>query len=317
VVRDRKLVFERYYEGQDQKWGYPLGKVTFTPDTLHDLQSITKSVVSLLYGIALGEGMVPEIETPLVEAIPEYTEIYNHPVRRRITVKHALTMTMGLEWNEDDYPFGDPRNSWTQMNRARDQVWHAFGMPVEAEPGTKWIYSSGATVILARLISNGVGKSLLEYAREKLFIPLSINDVSWTNANGSDGMEAAGGGLRMKPRDLAKIGQLILNQGRWNDVQLVPFEWLVASFVEKPTDNEKYQYGYQWWLGRLQESDGLWVDGVGPDRWIGGLGYGNQGLIVIPAYQLVVVINAGNYGRQETKLISRIVLEYVLPAMVR
>lgn len=118
--------------------------------------------------------------------------------------------------------------------------------------------------------------------------------------------EDAAGGLRMRPRDLAKIGELVLNQGRWNGNQLVPSEWLASSFVESAAVDEKDSYGYQWWLGRLQESS---------HRWIAGIGWGNQGLIVIPAHQLVIVINAGNYGVRGTNLIPTIVRNYILPAL--
>lgn len=318
VVRNHRLVFERYYEGYDQEYGIPIGKIDFTPDTLHDLQSITKSIVSLLYGIALAEGMVPALEAPLVDMFPEYDDLVNDPDRRRITVQHALTMTMGLEWNEDDYSYGDPRNSWNKMDRAADKHRFVLSLPIVAEPGIKWIYTGGATAVLGYLISRGVGKSLLDYAKEKLFHPLSITEVTWTTD--SDGSESADGGLRMKPRDLAKIGQLVLNQGRWDGVQLVPSEWLASSFVERPTSEEKFKYGYQWWLVRPQKSNDQWVYDEGSDQWIVGSGYGGQKLIIIPTYQLVIVIYAGNYGlgnsERNSQLVSTIVLKNVLPAAV-
>ncbi|MFC1560355.1 serine hydrolase domain-containing protein [Pseudomonadota bacterium] len=317
VVRNSRLVFERYYEGYDRKYGRPIGNVMFTPDTRHDLQSITKSIVSLLYGIALAEGKVPSLETPLVEAFPEYDDLFSEPVRRLITVKHALTMSMGLEWNEAGLSYSDPRNSWNQMVHAADKYRFVLSSPIVAKPGTTWIYSGGATSILGRLISKGNGKSLLHFANEKLFLPLGINDAEWNRD--IDGSESADGGLRMKPRDLAKIGQLVLNQGRWNGVQLVPSEWLESSFIERPTANEKFKYGYQWWLVHVQKLNDQWVYGKGTDRWVVGSGYGGQKLIIIPVHQLVIVINAGNYGLSQSKhnsmLVSTIVLKNVLPAM--
>jgi len=302
VVHNHRLVVERYYEGYDKIWGDSIGNIEFTPNTLHDLQSITKSIISLLYGIALAEGKVPPIETPLVDQFPAYEDLMTDPDRRRITVKHALTMTMGLEWNED-FPYGDMRNNETAMWRARDRYRYALSQPIVANPGTRFTYSGGATTLLGRIITTGVGKSLPDYAREKLFNPLSITDFDWTKVGEE---EDAAGGLRLRPRDLAKIGQLVLNQGRWNGNQLVPSEWLLSSFVESAVVDEKERYGYQWWLGQLQESN---------HRWIAGIGWGNQGLIIIPVHQLVIVINAGNYGVRGTKLIPTIVRNYILPAL--
>ena len=304
VMRNHRLVFERYYSGYDQKYGRSLGNIEFTPDTRHDLQSITKSIASLLYGIALAEGKVPSLKTRLVDAFPEYNDLFSNSNRRHITVKHALSMTMGLEWNVKGLSYSNPRNSWNQMVHAADKYKFVLSSPTVAEPGTTWIYSGGATTILGRLISKGVGKSLLDYANEKLFLPLAITDVEWIRD--IDGSESADGGLRMKPRDLAKIGQLVLNQGRWNDIQLVPSEWLESSLKETAVVNENMKYGYQWWLGRLKESN---------DQWIAGFGYGNQSLFILPVHQLVIVINAGNYGRRKTGLFSNVVFDHMLPAL--
>ena len=304
VVRNNRLVFERYYKGVDETWGTPLGDITFTPDTLHDLRSVSKSIVSLLYGIALAEGKVPSIDAPLVGEFPEYDDLVNDPDRRRITVEHALTMTMGLEWNED-LPYTDPRNSEIAMERAPDRYWYVLSRPIVTEPGTRWTYSGAATAVLGHLVSRGVGKSLLEYAREKLFDPLSITEVEWIK--GSNGEEAAASGLRMTPRDLAKIGQLLLNQGQWNGTQLVPSEWLAESFKESILAFGKVKYGYHWYLPRNHK----WSNGQ-----FGAAGNGGQRLVVFPDYQLTVVITAGNYNQPDAhKLPRKILRELVLPAL--
>lgn len=296
VVRNSRLVFERYYEGYNQVWGMPVEKITFTADTLHDMQSIAKSIVSLLYGIALAEGKVPSIETPVVDAFPEFTDLTIDPDRRRIKIKHVLSMTMGLEWHEEW------NNNWNKMVLGPDQYRDLLSLPVVAEPGTTWNYSAGANALLRYLIKQGVGKTLLEYAQEKLFIPLAITEVEWR----SD--------LRMKPRDLARVGQLVLNQGSWKGVQLIPTEWLRSSFTESASVSESVSYGFQWWLGRVQRTNDQWTNSkLGTDRWIAGLGLWKQGLVILSGHQLVVVINARNYT--DPKLISRIMLEYVLPGL--
>ena len=314
VVRNSRLVFERYYEGQDKIGGEPIGHIVFTPNTRHDLQSITKSIVSLLYGIALSEGKVPEVNTPLVDAFPAYGDLMTDPDRRRIKVEHALTMTMGLEWDESSYPYGHWANSSTSMRYAQDRHRYLLGLPIVADPGTKFIYSGGATMLLGHIIKTGVGKSLVEYAKEKLFHPLGITDIEWRNYR--NGEERAAGGLRMRPRDLAKIGQLILNQGRWKDVQLVPSDWLTSSFLESASLNKVVKYGYQWWIVRLEKLNDQWVFGEdGNNKSIAGNGWGQRRLIIVPAYQLVIVINAGSYGVQNSKLAKEIHLNYIMPAL--
>jgi CubicO group peptidase (beta-lactamase class C family) len=296
VVRHSKLVFERYYEGYAQAPGKPVEKVAFTPDTPHTMQSIAKSIVSLLYGIALAEGKVPAIETALVNAFPEFVDLARDPERRRIKIKHVLSMTMGLKWH------AEWNNNWGKMAYGPDKYRYLLSLPVVAEPGTTWNYSGGANAILRHLISKGAGKSLLEYAQEKLFIPLGITEVHWR----SD--------LRMKPRDLARVGQLVLDQGSWRGIQLVPAEWLKSSFRESASVSENVRYGFQWWLGRLQKTHGQWTNNkLGSDKWIAGLGLWKQGLVILPAHQLVIVVNARNYTDPE--LIPKIVREYILPAM--
>lgn len=314
VVRNHRLMFERYYGGYDRNYGNPIGYVEFTPDTLHDLQSITKSIVGLLYGIALAEGKVPTVETLLVDVFPEYSDLFSDPVRKRLTVKHALSMTMGLEWNVTGLAYSDPKNTWNKMVHAPDKYRFVLSLPIKAEPGTTWIYSGGATTVLGRLISKGVGKPLFDYANEKLFLPLSITNVEWVRD--IDGSESADGGLRMKPRDLAKIGQLVLNQGRWEDVQLVPSDWLTSSFLESASVSNIVKYGYQWWIVRLKKLNDRWIFGKdGIDKSIAGIGWGDQRLIIVPTYQLVIVINAGNYGVRNSKLTKEIYLDYIMPAL--
>ena len=121
VGRSRQLVTEQYFSGQDEAWGRPLGDVSFAPDTLHDLRSVTKSVVGLLYGIALDAGMVPPPDAPLLAQFPEYPDLGADPDRAKLTVEHALTMTLGMEWDEAR-PYTDPENSEIAMERAPDRL---------------------------------------------------------------------------------------------------------------------------------------------------------------------------------------------------
>ncbi len=304
VVRRGKLALERYYAGEDEAWGDPLGKVDFGPEVKHDLRSVSKSVVSLLYGAALERGQVPALDQPLIDHFPAYADLAADPERRRITVAHALTMTMGIAWSED-LPYSDPRNSEIAMERAPDRYRYVLERPIVSAPGERWVYNGGATALLGRLIAQGSGKPLFDYARETLFAPLGITDAEWVA--GRDGEAAAASGLRLRPRDLAKIGQLVLNGGRWGERQVVPAAWLAESFEARAEVGDGLEYGYQWWLGRLR-SDGA--------RWAAGFGNGGQRLAIFPSLDLAVVVMAGKYNQIEAwKLPVAVLVDFVFPAL--
>lgn len=300
VVRGGRLVVERYYEGRDERWGRPLGSIKFGPDIKHDVRSISKSIVGLLYGIALAEGKVPALDRPLVDQFPDYKDLAADPKRRRMTVAHALTMTLGTEWNED-LSYGDPRNSENAMEAAADRYRYVLDRPFVADPGSRWIYNGGATAVLAHLIAAGTGAALFDYARAKLLEPLGIVDAEWVA--GSNGEAAAASGLRMLPRDLAKLGPLLLDRGRRDGRQLVPAAWVEESFKPHITIEPGRDYGYQWWLGELSK---------GGHRWVAGFGNGGQHLFLVPALDLVVVITAGNYNAPDQSDVPIAVIDKIL-----
>lgn len=306
VVRGGKIVLEHYYEGEDERGGRPLGRVAFGPDRLHDVRSVTKSIVGLLYGIARADGKVPSLDAKLVDQFPEYPDLADDPMRRRMTVAHALSMMLGTEWDELGVSYADPRNSERAMERANDRYRFALDRPMVAEPGTRWVYNGGATSVLGRLIAKGSGRSLHHYAEEKLFAPLGIVEFEWRR--GRDGEIRAPSGLRLRPRDLAKIGRLVLDGGRWQGRQVVPAEWLEQSFRTRAR-TDYLDYGYHWWLGSLSN------DGPRP---VSGFGNGGQRLFVAPRFDLIVVVMAGNYNRPDHwQLPVAIVDEIVLPGLRR
>lgn len=289
VVRDGKLVFERYYQGTDERWTVPLGVVKFGPESKHDLRSTSKSMTGLLYGIALGEGKVAAPDQPLYKQLPDFPELASDPQKRKIKVEHVLSMTLGTEWHED-LPYTDPENSEVAMYRAPNAARFVLHYPVAAEPGTRWQYSGGATAVLGELIARGTKMPLEYYARDKLFAPLGIVDAEWIG--GSNGVVAAASGVRLRARDLAKVGQMVLNGGRWGDKQVVPAAWLeqaTKAHGHPPpmNDSGEFGYGYQWGLVRLKQNN---------QQWIFAPGNGGQRLMIVPGQKLVVVIFAGNYN---------------------
>jgi CubicO group peptidase (beta-lactamase class C family) len=211
ISRHGRIAVERYYSGEDNHWGMPLGEVSHGPETLHDIRSVTKSIVSLLYGIALQRGLVPPPVTPLVSQFPRYADMAADPQRARLTVEHALTMTLGTEWNEE-IPYSNPANSEIQMEQAADRLRYVLDRPVAHEPGTKWVYNGGATALIGAMIEKGTGKTLHAFAQEALFEPLGIARHQWTA--GTDGVYSAASGLRLTARSLARIGQMVLDKGR-------------------------------------------------------------------------------------------------------
>ncbi|MBO0867341.1 MAG: serine hydrolase [Micromonosporaceae bacterium] len=281
VVRDGSTLLEHYGTGADFSWGTSLGVVTFGPGTLHDIRSVTKSLTALVYGIALGEGRVPEPDQPLLRHFPAYPDLAADPERARLTVGHALTMSLGIQWRED-LPYNSPANSEIAMEMAPDRYRYILEQPIVAPPGTRWAYCGGATALLGRLISEGTGRPLPEYARQKLFAPLGIDSFEWMA--GRDGAASAASGLRLTPRDLARVGELVLAHGGWDGREVVPAGWLRRMLEPRLPNDWGSQYGYQWFLG---ESAGR--------RWVAGMGNGGQRLFVVPELDLVVAITAGNY----------------------
>jgi CubicO group peptidase (beta-lactamase class C family) len=283
VHRNGRTVLEQYFKGEDHAWDQPLGEVAFGPQSLHDVRSITKSVVGLLYGIALDRGLVPPIDTPLLSCFAEHADL---PDRTTITVRHALTMTLGLQWNEQ-LPYTDENNSERAMENAPDRNRYVLEQAVVAPPGTRYSYSGGAVALLGALIARGSGMSLRSFAVRHLFAPLGIEDCEWVT--GSDGAHLAASGLRLRALDLARIGELVLGAGEYAGHRLVPREWLEASFTPAIDALDGLAYGRLWFIGRAP------VPHRGPQRWIGAFGNGGQRLWIMPSMNLSVVVLSGNY----------------------
>ena len=230
VARKGALVLERYDAGEDEVWGKPTGRVTFGPETLHDLRSVTKSILSLLYGIALARGKVPPPDQPLLDAFPDYAEVATDPRFKRLTVAHALTMTLGLDWNED-IPYQDSANSEIQMERAPDRYRFIFSRPFIADPGTRWIYGAAGTALIGRLIVKGTGQSLPDFAREALFDPIGIGATAWSNGvndepSPNSGLRSRGSGNWSSIAENGTAGRSCRRTGSTNRCSLT---WRVTS----------------------------------------------------------------------------------------
>jgi CubicO group peptidase (beta-lactamase class C family) len=193
-------------------------------------------------------------------------------------------MSSGLEWQEGGSGRDDEHRLFWTWSPDR----YVFSRPVAAPPGSRWNYNSGGVAVLADLLTRTTQRPLKEFVRESLFEPLGIRDWEWTAD--LHGRPMAFTGLRMRPRDMAKLGRLVLDHGRWRGKQIVPAEWISESLQPRiRTGIADFDYGYLWWLGP--------VDWQGRKlRWAAAFGNGGQRIIVVPELDLTVVITAGAYG---------------------
>jgi CubicO group peptidase (beta-lactamase class C family) len=291
VARHGSLVYERYFKGDDENGSRRLSDAEHDPDTLHDLRSVTKSITSLILGIAIDRGWVPGVDTTVVKLLPQYADLRS-PEKDRITLRHLLTMSQGLKWDQIQTPYSDPGNSETAMDSAADPYRFVLSQPIYSSPGAIWNYSSGSAALISAVLHQATGKTLDVLAREELFTPLGITKVRWFRYR-SNGEPMAASGLRMLPRDLLKVGQLVLNRGVWNGRQIVSAAWIDASITPHIQTAQLfsmagYSYGYQWWIGHSL------VNGQTVD-WAAGQGLGGQRLFLIPRLDMVVVVMAGLY----------------------
>jgi CubicO group peptidase (beta-lactamase class C family) len=293
VLRHGKLVYEGYFNGHGR-------------DDLMPLYSVTKSWASALIGIAVMRGDIEGVNQPLQDILTQYSAAFQaQPDKQSIRIRDLLTMRHGLDWDEWSTWFTDPVNPVNQMTRASD--WWAFVLnrPMTAQVDSVFRYSTGASNLLGAVLWKVSNQSALDYARDHLFDPLDIDDsyieVDLSGApRGSGitsfqtGLTPTGHGLWLKPRDLAKIGQLYLDRGVWQGQRILPSSWIDESWAPHTNSNtdpdlfpDGVSYGYQWWGFRIDSPDG-------PLQVQLADGWADQYIMIIPALDLVVVSNASN-----------------------
>ncbi|MEM7225793.1 MAG: serine hydrolase [Pseudomonadota bacterium] len=288
------LIYEAYFEGDDYQGDAELTRVKFDAHTLHDIRSITKSVTALLLGLALEEEFEPALKTPIVEFFPDLRDRVGAGVER-ITLLQVLTMTAGLDWDERTHPWGSPENDEFLLHTTDRPIELVLARSVTAEPGTNWTYNSGMTELAGGIIERKTGKNVRDFARSVLFGPLGVEEFEWWGAKTwlPAGMPAASGGLRLRARDLAKIGSLVLHKGRWGGQQVVPTE-VIELIVQPHVDrigqvaNGILGYGLQWYAGKSTSIPSFPL--------IGAFGNGGQRLFILPKQHLVITVLAGNYN---------------------
>jgi CubicO group peptidase (beta-lactamase class C family) len=281
------------YNYQDPNW-HPF----FHGGTLHTLQSVTKSIVSLVYGVALARNDITTIDQPIAPFIRTHAAAFRDSLRRTITIRHLLTMTSGIDWPEGG-GYGSDDDITQRMENSDDWVAMVLAQPMKTVPGTTYHYNDGAAALLAEVFRGATGVDLQVYAQQHLFTPLGITDFHWKRSSG--GLTDSEGGLYLHPADLITLGQLMLNQGLWNGTRVVTAEWVADAVraqlpVEPGQQPPRLNYGLMWWT----LSPGLLQD---PGAYFG-WGYGGQYLFVFPRTRTVAVLNQWMFEGKEMQPIA-------------
>jgi CubicO group peptidase (beta-lactamase class C family) len=295
VVRNNYLVFEKYYQG-------------YNSTTANNVQSITKSVVSILTGIALREMLIDSLQLRLIEVLPEYFSANSDPRIENMTLKNLLTMRSGFEWD-------DTGDIFWQWRASSDWVRFLLSLPLEYNPGAGFRYNSAVSHLMSVILTKSAGQSTYQFAEKVLYEPLRISCEQWNKD--PQGYNIGGFDSYYTPRALAKIGALYLGGGLYNGRQIVPSEWVEESLHKYSTLTstwgavENIGYGYFWWLGT-----------IGGYSMFFALGYGGQYIAVFPDLNLLVVTTAewkftADVADQHERAINRLFEKYIVPAIVR
>jgi len=290
VWRKGNVLFEKYYHGHK--------------DTLHHTQSQTKSIVSLLMGIAINKGFIKSEKVSVSSYFPEYFNA-DDTSKYSITIKDLLTMSAGFEW-EEMIPANDPRNDNMNMYNSGNYFHYAISRPIAIKPGLEFKYNSGCPVIVAGIIEKATQQPLDKFAEKYLFGPLNIKEYYWLKDR--TGFCHAGGGLYLNPKDMLKIGILVQNKGKWGDSQIVSEEWITK--LTQPyfvTSFDSSSYGFLWWIKEFTNNSGNISKRVSAE------GAGGQKLYIFLEYELIIAFTENNYTTPQVSPIF--IKESILPIL--
>ena len=303
IYKNEKLVFENYFSGRDQIWGEDLGVIPHNEYDLHDLRSISKSVVSACIGIAIDKGLIKDVKQAIHLFFDAY-QSYFEGLKREITIEHLLTMSAGFEWDESS-SYDNTGNSKIQMNLSPDPIAYVLSRPMIAAPGEVWEYNGGATQLLAAIIQNVSGLKINEFAAEYIFKPLGIINYHWICFFGTSD-PAAASGLRLRSRDLLKFATLYLNEGKWKGTKVIPKNWIIESLIPRK-EHKEGRYGYQFWMWNNEVKKQIFPV-------IAAAGNGDQRIYLDHKNDLIVVCTAGNYNNWSIRNNSNQILKKVYTA---
>ena len=261
IIKNDHLVVEKYYQnGQYER-----------EDQVY---SITKSILSVLFGIALEKGYIPDLDQKVTDYFPEYAELNSG--LKKVTLRHLLTMSSGLEWNED---YSNPETPASRWMASEDWIEFSFGLRSIYAPGEVFEYASSNAHLLSVILSKATQMSTREFAQKYLFGPLDIRRPKWDQD--PQGNYIGAFGLHLSPKDLTKLGALFLGNGSWNGQAIISEKWLHASTQSQIDAFPGFGYGYLWW--------NHWVNG---SPRVMAWGMGGQFIVVMPDYQTFVVVTS-------------------------
>jgi CubicO group peptidase (beta-lactamase class C family) len=277
VIRHGYLVSETYFGSYQQ-------------DARHDQYSVTKSFLSTLIGTALDKGYIDSTSQRVVDFFPGYTFANPDSQKEAMTLEDVLTMRTGLDWDEGDAAYQD-------LYISPDWVQYMLDEPMAASPGTQFNYCSGCSHLLSAILLQTTGSNPRDFAEKNLFEPLGLSDVMWES--NPAGIPIGGWGLRLTPREMAKLGYLFLHNGQWDGQQIVSAQWVENATRSYTETGDSLGYGYQWWT----------VPSLGAYTALGRYG---QTIMVIPGSDLVIVTTA---QMEDHDQIFQLVEQYILPAV--
>ena len=293
LIKDGKLVFEEYFDGRHRYQAHPM-------------HSVSKSVTSILVGIAVDKGLI-SVNDPVFGYFNDYHGLEWIDKPYDITIKDLLTMAHGTDWDERSLPLSNPRNSIRAMTNSKDWIHFILDHKLVEPPGARFNYAGGMTVLLGEIVSRASGLDLDGFAKRYLFQPMGIYIEGWHRSR--LGVVNCQGGLLLRPRDMAKIGQMMLDKGIWMGNRIISEAWVDASLQNLVTAEAGWGYGYQWRLGQALVDDRL-ID------LFFAAGRGGQHIIVVPSLRLVAVFTTQPIGNKNGANRNLMMMsDYILPAV--
>jgi CubicO group peptidase (beta-lactamase class C family) len=305
IVRNNTLLLHAAYPRNLDRFDSWVGNTN--PDQ-HVMHSTSKSFTSALIGIAIDQGYIASVNVPFYELFSYGNYLNADPRKATMTLEDALTMRLGLRWDEWSQPYGTTGNDLEDLMRNNtDYAKALLDLPMESDPGTTFTYNTAATIAIGQALQNVVGVPMADFANLYLFGPLQIQNVEWgrTPTNLPNG----GSGLFLEPRDMIKFGQLFVSGGVWNGQQLVSSQWSRASVQRQVILDWSLTtgYGFQWWI------DNFTYKGQTIESW-STRGFGGQDIFCVPSLNLVVAFTGQNYEAGEFLPFS-LMQDYILPSI--
>ncbi len=293
LVQDGYLVLEHYFDG-------------YRADEQHDLRSVTKSIRALLMGIAIDQGYIDGIKDPVFKYLKTHQAKKNkHQFKQEITIEHLLTMSTGLDCNDWDKK---SKGQEDKVYKKKDWLQYTLDLPVINNPGEVAYYCSMGAILVAEVIAQASGMDIDDFTEKYLFKPLGINNYSWGHTSKKKDISPSGKRLYMVTRDLAKIGQLVLQNGIWQGQQVVSTSWIEQATIPQ-VKLAGIDYGFFWWNIPFQINEQLYMAKTAT-------GNGGQYIFVIPALNVVAVFTGDAYNSADDKLPFAIIKDIYLPTLL-